>query len=129
MDDSANKIIQNKSLYLNINQLNEIVSTQIFDAVEKSIPKYINRGCNSLQTEIVELIKYIRETRKAMKKLKLSNLKTLYNKLKLAIQSYRERLNFLIKSDHTQCLVKHSGQKLIKIDFDLTNKIFNSYFN
>ncbi len=91
MDDSVIRIIQNKSLFVDTNQLNETVSTQILDAADKSIPKYINRGCNSLPTEIVELIKYKRETRKAMRKSKLSNLKTLYNKLtsqvKIAIQN------------------------------------------
>ena len=91
------KVISESTLYsLNIDQLNDLITKHLLDAVEKSIPKYINRGKNSLPKYIVDMIKQKREIRKEMKKKNSGNLKTFYNRLtsqiKVLIKEYREKL-------------------------------------
>ncbi len=66
----------------------------MLETIEESVPKFIKRGFNSLPKEIVDLIKFKKETQKSMKSTKSSSLKSLYNKLtsqvKISIKNYRE---------------------------------------
>ena len=66
------------------------------DAVEKNIPKYVDKGCLSLPTDILGLIKERREIRKLMRKNKSDFLKKSLNKLtfkiKTSINLHREKV-------------------------------------
>jgi len=59
-----------------IDELNEIISDQLLEAVEKSVPEFVHRSYNSLPKKIVDLIKIKKETRKALRKMSILNLKT-----------------------------------------------------
>jgi len=88
---------------LSIDELNDLVSDNIFEAASISIPKYVFRSNNSLPSEIVELIKQKRIVRKDYRKSKLPFLKSILNKLsdqvKMSIKKYKEETwkNFLSK--------------------------------
>ena len=104
LDENTNKLTESNLKSLNINELNDLISNQILNAVEISVPKFLSRNIkNSLPKEIIDLIKYKRETRKSLNKSKSGNLKTLYNKLtsqvKVQIKEYREKawINMLDK--------------------------------
>jgi len=96
LDEKAKDISEYQLGPMNINKLNELISNQILEAVEKSVPKFLNKSNNSLPKEIVDLIMIKRETRKGMRKSNSTNLKTYYNKLtaqiKILIKNYREKL-------------------------------------
>ena len=81
---------------LSCNQLNKLISGHIMDAVEKNIPKYVDKGCLSLPTDILGLIKERREIRKLMRKNKSDFLKKSLNKLtfkiKTSINLHREKV-------------------------------------
>ena len=103
LDDNAKNLTFSNLETLNINDLNNLISQQILAAVNKSVPKFLGRGHNSLPKIIVDLIKNKREIRKEMIKSKSPNLKTRYNKItseiKVLIKEYREKvwLNMLDK--------------------------------
>lgn len=94
LEENSNNIRELESL--SIDDLNDLISKQILNAVEKSVPKCVIRGNNSLPKEIVDLIKLKRDTRRAMKKINNQHLKTFYNKLtsqiKKLIKEYKEKI-------------------------------------
>jgi len=96
LDEKAKDISEYQLGSMNINKLNELISNQILEVVEKSVPKFLNKSNNSLPKEIVDLIMIKRETRKGIRKSNSTNLKTYYNKLtaqiKILIKNYREKL-------------------------------------
>ena len=81
---------------LDINELNELISKQLLDAVEKSVPKFTKMSHNSLPKEIIELIKLKRGIRKELGKSNSKNLRTYFNNLtnriKILIRDYREKV-------------------------------------
>jgi len=94
LEDVAQNTSVSELKSLEINKLNEKISSHMLETIEESVPKFIKRGFNSLPKEIVDLIKFKKETRKSMKSTKSSSLKSLYNKLtsqvKISIKNYRE---------------------------------------
>ena len=73
---------------IGIDQLNELVSKHLTDAVELSVPRVkFKEGQISLPKEIVELIKFKRSIRKELRSRKFdTNLKTLYNQITTKIK-------------------------------------------
>ncbi len=94
--EEAAKTTPEKLGSLSNEEINDLISKQILGAADKSIPKFINRGKNSLPKEIIDLIKFKRETRKELGKSWSKNLNSFYNKLssqiKFDIKEYRQKI-------------------------------------